>query len=291
MNVIGVWKSSVSNRTVMVVTRQTGPTFFGRYYTSKGNVPDSIAFPVMGHVTQIGGQTRRIAWTVCWDFLDQDHAEREYHSSVAGWAGSVTPAGDGARGAAIHAGWLLSSDPSHGFRVGDDREWASILAGHDAKLWLSDDPVPSITELRTMVTLKEPPITGRWKNELGSILEVTTRSGSSFTGTYITGVGGRAGRGPYPVVGQITLLGHPGYSRLAFTVCYDDADADADRSSVAMFCGRLCSPSVSPHYRESIDTLWLVAHDPTPTQPGRPQDSDGGEWRSKSFGRNTFERV
>lgn len=290
MKISGVWKSARSGKTVMVVNEQHGAMFSGHYFTSAGAVPEGVAFPVVGFVTQVGQEIRRIAWVVCWDFLDQNRTDRAHFSSVTGWAGALVPSLAG-RAATIDALWLLSGDPASGFRAGDDGEWASIRAGGEAVLTLSNEVPEAVAPAEPIAPLKRANVIGRWQNDLGSCLEVTKQVGSYFEGKYDTPVGAIAGHGPFPVVGHVTQLGHPAYSRIAFTVCYDDERAVPARSSVALFCGRLASAATSPNQRETIDALWILSQDPGPPPPEAPPEPDGGEWRSKRVGRNVFQRV
>lgn len=291
MKVTGVWKAARSGKPVMVITEQTGATFSGHYYTSIGGVPDGVAFPAVGFVTQVGGDIRRIAWVVCWDFFDPDRADRAHFSSVTGWAGAVLPAGPAHPQSTIDALWLLSGDPSSDFRAGDDREWAAVRTGGDTALVLSAEAPPPARFAKSLALLKRVEVVGKWKNELGSILEVTKQVGSYFEGRFDTSVGARAGRGSYPVVGHVTQLGHPAYSRISFAVCYDEPGAQPARSSVAVFCGRFAAAATSPDERESIDALWILSQDPGPSEAAAPPEPDGGEWRSKRIGRNVFQRV
>jgi len=115
-------------------------------------------------------------------------------------------------------------------------------------------------------------LTGKWYNELGSVMELEIR-GSEITGIYKTNVGDADGW--YSIVGR-TGGNQANRETLGFLVLWKNGKRDTD--SVTVWTGELLADSKG---NERIETMWLL------TSETSVQD----EWKSTLAGKDIFERV
>ena len=120
---------------------------------------------------------------------------------------------------------------------------------------------------RKTVTLAQPwprphqpvSLTGRWRNEFGSIMEVgPVAENGSFAGTYSSSTGAT---GCYPVLGFVDPCPPEAGQTVSFSVSWRSMTGDYDKSWhwVSAFAGILASPN-------GVDTLrtqYLLQQDPT----------------------------
>lgn len=117
---------------------------------------------------------------------------------------------------------------------------------------------------------------GKWKNELGSVMNIMTVTGQSFSGTYETAVSGNGTSLKSTVNGIVNDVGVKEDATIGFSVNWKYKDSKEDKMvySTTSWCGTLRSEG-------TMSTMWFL------TRYG-PQSDD---WESTYAGKDIFNKM
>eukprot|EP00040_Diaphanoeca_grandis_P032028 m.193011 g.193011 ORF g.193011 m.193011 type:complete len:406 (+) comp32489_c0_seq1:80-1297(+) len=214
-NVLGTWQSAYTSHFVVQSQSDSG-LLSGYYINNDPKYPNCQGTPY-SFTGWVLGDT--IGFSVAWKNEVQDCG------STTAWAGYV-------QGAAMRTQWNM------GLAVGSQR---SILSGNDTFAKLN---TPLVAAFNTVSVALGASI---WKNELGSILQITNLQAGIISGVYINKAAGYACQNfPYPITGLFQPLSSVG-GVISFSVAWQAPGAPSC-GSVTGWAGQVSSTTMTTNW-------------------------------------------